>query len=254
MRGILNAGHGRDVPVFRTVGESFEVRAFRVSGPVALAGIGRIPATIEDRSITVSLRRRTSEEKIGRLRNGRFDHLRDLGRRAARWFSDNKLSLMNADPPLPDELGDRAQDNWRPLIAIADTISLAYGIRARQAALVISKEAESDDDGAAIMALGDVASIFKAKGVSRLSSVAIVAALVAVEERPWSEWRRGQPLTPNSLARLLRPFEIRPKQIRFAPKPAGAIKGYEAAPIFAAAARYVDRETPLEEEDLTEAM
>jgi hypothetical protein len=38
------------------------------------------------------------------------------------------------NPALPDELHDRAQDNWRLLIAIADTLSPAVGERARRAA------------------------------------------------------------------------------------------------------------------------
>jgi putative DNA primase/helicase len=129
MRGLLNAGHGRGGQVIRTVGEDFEPRAFKVWSPVVVAGIGRIPATIEDRSITISLRRRLPHEKIERLRTNRTGHLDVLGRRAARWVADNKTALADADPTLPDSLGDRERDNWRPLVAIADAISVAAGQR-----------------------------------------------------------------------------------------------------------------------------
>ena len=56
MRGMLNAGHRRGGAVIRSVGDDHEPRQFSVWGPVVLAGIGSIPSTIEDRSITINLR------------------------------------------------------------------------------------------------------------------------------------------------------------------------------------------------------
>jgi hypothetical protein len=102
------------------------------------------------------------------------------------------------------------------------------------------------------MALADVAAIFELKKVKRLSSEDLVTALIAMEDRPWGEWRRGAPLTKNSLARLLKPFGIKPKEIRFRPKPRPTAKGYEAEPIRMAKERYVDKETNLDEENVEE--
>jgi Protein of unknown function (DUF3631) len=55
-------------------------------------------------------------------------------------------------------------------------------------------------------------------------------------------------MTQNSLARLLKAFSIRPKQIRIDDKSA---KGYELKPILEANARYVeaDKQTSPEEVD-----
>jgi hypothetical protein len=39
---------------------------------------------------------------------------------AARWVKDNLEDLRSADPPIPVGLGDRAADNWTPLLAIVD--------------------------------------------------------------------------------------------------------------------------------------
>jgi hypothetical protein len=251
MRGLLNAGHSRSGQVIRTVGEDFEPRAFKVWGPVVVAGIGRIPATIEDRSITIALRRRLPDEKIDRLRTNRTGHLDVLLRRAARWVADHRTTLTDADPALPDNLGDREQDNWRPLVAISDAISPSLGGRVRAAAVKIAEE-EVDDDNAAIMALADVAAIFETTGMEKLSSHDLITALNNMEDRPWPEWKRGQPMTKNSLARLLKPFSIHPKQMRFAPKPAKTMKGYEAAPIKEAKGRYVDNEPKVSQEDIND--
>ncbi|MCX7313944.1 MAG: DUF3631 domain-containing protein [Alphaproteobacteria bacterium] len=249
MRGLLNAGHSRSGQVIRTVGDDHEPRAFKVWSPVVVAGIGRIPATLEDRSITIGLRRRLPNERIERLRSNRTGHLEVLGRRVARWVADNRNALIDADPVLPENLGDRAQDNWRPLVAIADEISTTLGERVRAAAIKMAEE-EMDNESAGIMALADVAGIFELKAKERLSSHDLITALTNMEDRPWSEWRRGQPLTKNGLARLLRPFGINPKQIRFEQPPRPTAKGYEAAPIREAKARYVDAEVHLDQEDI----
>jgi hypothetical protein len=156
---LLNAGHTRNGQVIRTVGEDFEPRSFSVAGPVIIAGIGRIPTTLEDRSITIPLRRRLKNEQIKRLRSNRTAHLDRLGRQAARWVADHIITLANADPELPGQLNDRQQDNWRPLIAITDAISDDLGKRTRQAAIAISSDDASEDDDVATMLLNDVAAI-----------------------------------------------------------------------------------------------
>ena len=42
----------------------------------------------------------------------------------------------------------------------------------------------------------------------------LVNELVKLEERPWCEWRKGNPLTQNGLAKILRTFAIHSKDIR----------------------------------------
>jgi putative DNA primase/helicase len=49
--GVIDSGHRRDGGVIRTVGENYEPRFFSTFAPVALAAIGGLPGTIEDRSI-----------------------------------------------------------------------------------------------------------------------------------------------------------------------------------------------------------
>ncbi len=230
MRGLLNAGHSRSGKVIRVVGDNHEPRAFSVWGAVVLAGIGEIPATIEDRSITIPLRRRRPDEIVERLRRNR-SHLDALARKAARWVADN-INRLGEDPALPEELHDRAQDNWRPLIAIADAIAPALGEAARRAACTLELDKEADD-GAGAELLVDVYAIFIAAGQDRLSSKYIVDELIKQADRPWATWRRGQPLTTNSLGRLLKPFEIRPKQIKSANG-----KGLDREPIVKAYERY----------------
>ena len=57
LRGILNDGHKRGGQTIRPVGENHEPRQFSTLGPAAIAMIGRLPDTLEDRSVSIALRR-----------------------------------------------------------------------------------------------------------------------------------------------------------------------------------------------------
>ncbi|NIU06397.1 MAG: hypothetical protein GWO40_19315 [Gammaproteobacteria bacterium] len=56
MLGILNRGHRRGGRVIRTVGDDREPRQFSTFAPAALAAIGRLPPTLQGRSIAVLAR------------------------------------------------------------------------------------------------------------------------------------------------------------------------------------------------------
>lgn len=79
MRGIINAGHCRaSATVLRNVETraGYEVRAFEVFGPMAIAAIGKLPGTIEDRAVKIAMRRRRPEALA--LSNGARVHLDTL--------------------------------------------------------------------------------------------------------------------------------------------------------------------------------
>ncbi|HKF96503.1 MAG TPA: DUF3631 domain-containing protein, partial [Gammaproteobacteria bacterium] len=81
-----------------------------------------------------------------------------------------------------------------------------------------------------------------------LPSADIVEALLRLEDAPWSEWRKGRELTAAGLARLLKPFDIKPKQHRYEDGRAG-ISSYE----FATFADTFERYLVAPEEEATEA-
>ncbi len=138
LRGALNAGHRRGGQMLRCEGDNNEVRAFKTFAPVALAGIGRLPGTLEDRSITIEMRRRKPTERVTRFQRDRTSDLDELASMAARWVADYEISLSAADPDIPETLHDRAADNWRPLLAIADLAGGNWPTLARQVAVRLS--------------------------------------------------------------------------------------------------------------------
>ncbi len=213
LRGILNGGHVRGAGVIRTEGDNHEPRRFSTWAPKAIALIGALPDTLADRSIPLRLRRKRPDEIVERLRLDRMDDLTIIKRQAARWAADNLDVLRGADPNVPIDLHDRAADNWRTMLAIADLAGGGWPDRARKTAMVFS----SDDNGemsAAVMLLADIRAIMSDPPVERSMSVDWVRALVAMEDRPWPEWKRGHPITTVQMARLLARFDIKPRAFR----------------------------------------
>jgi len=133
-----------------------------------------------------------------------------LRRQAARWAADNFEKLVDPDPDIPEVLNDRAADNWRPLLTIADLAGSRWPQRAREAACLLSGDGH-ESSSINVELLADIKAAFGDK--EAMSSADLVAALVADPERPWAEWRRGRPLTQRQLARLLKPFCVIPQTV-----------------------------------------
>ena len=69
LRGILNGGWTRGGCVHRIGGPQRDsLESFDVFCPKALAAIGGLPDTVADRSITLTLKRKTAEERVERFR------------------------------------------------------------------------------------------------------------------------------------------------------------------------------------------
>jgi hypothetical protein len=233
LRGILNSGHRSGGQVIRTVGDDFEPRAFSTHCPVAVAQIGKLPSTLADRSINVSMKRRSRDEAVSRFRIGRAPELDEIARKAARWIADNAAAIRKCEPDIPAAIFNRAADNWAPLFAIAEFVGSDASKRLRQAALATCGFEEEMSYNAELLA--DIREVFTENGSERISSADLVAALVAMTDRPWGECSHGKPLTQNQLARRLKAFELRPRIMRVNGIPA---KGYERDDFSDAFSRY----------------
>jgi hypothetical protein len=133
LRGLLNAGHRRGGIVLRCVGDNHEVRAFKACTPVVLCGIGELPGTLADRSITIRMERAKPGELSARFDPRYTETEQQLYRKLARWCADNRERLQRSDPVLPDGVFNRLADNWRPLFAIAEVAAWGWPKRCAEA-------------------------------------------------------------------------------------------------------------------------
>jgi putative DNA primase/helicase len=100
LRGILNSGHTKAAAnVIRNV--DHKPRRFSTWAPKAIATIGTLADTLEDRAVVVRLQRKppgATVERLGRRDNADFAALRS---QAARWAADNFDKLADPDPRCP---------------------------------------------------------------------------------------------------------------------------------------------------------
>lgn len=237
LRGLLNSGHVRSgATVLRTVGEDFEPRMFSTWAPKAVALIGPLPTTLEDRAILIRMRRRAPHEAVARLRLDRLAEFAPLCQRAARWARDNSQALREADPAVPEVLHDRAADNWRPLLAIAGQAGGEWPEQARRAALALSGAMAEGDSANGILLLSDLRDLFAGREADRLPSADIVRTLAAREDSPWAECKAGKPISQVQLANLLKPYGVAPRSMRFED---GTARGYFLGDLEDAFSRYL---------------
>lgn len=178
---------------------------------------------MESRSIVVHMKPRTAEEKVIRFRRRKVKPEAD--RLRARWEAFAKLhteGLADAEPQLPEELSDRAQEIWEPLLAIADIAGQEWGDRARAAAKELFATRGEYESSIGRRLLADIRTVFNdpvrddpvddVKGQA-IASGDLASALAAIEGAPWAEWGKDdKAISATKVARMLRPFDIRPGQ------------------------------------------
>jgi len=227
VRGILNSGFRRSgkTSLCVPVGKSFEVRDFNTFCAKCIAGIGKLPDTVADRSVPIHLQRKAHSEEVERFRERAVKKIAQPLRAAVEhWSRQNLTWLRNSHPELPRELSDRQQDTCEPLLAIADLAGDNWPQRARKAIVELQTGDAAKDESHGVRLLEDMRRVFRERNRDRLASRDLVEALAEFEGSPWAEWKNGKPMTTHQLARLLSGFRIVPKNIRF---DAVIAKGYE---------------------------
>jgi uncharacterized protein DUF3631 len=225
LRGLLNAGYRRGAVAHRMGGATNRtLETFAVFCPKAFAGIGDcLSDTIKDRSIPIRLKRRTRDEQVERYRLRDVEpEGHDLRDRLADWLEPQHDYIAASRPALPDELDDRAQDCWEPLLAIADLAG--WSDRARRAAVALSTGEERDDDSHTVVLLRDINAYFSGNGHDRVKTADLLAYLHAIEDSPWGDWY-GKTLSAHGLSRLLRSYRIQTMPVRV---DGATVRGYKA--------------------------
>jgi putative DNA primase/helicase len=214
LRGLINSGHTRNTAfVIRCTGDNHEPTSFNTFGAKLLVGIGNLPETIMDRAVVLRLRRKKQDEKMERIRKTPDSLFDELCRKQARFSADHSKTIADANPTIPENLNDREQDNWEPLLAIADAVGGHWPETARRAAVEFSQN-EDDQSSIAIQLLSDIRKVFSEKDIESISSVELIEALCADEERPWSTFKQGVKITARQLASKLSGFDIKSKSLR----------------------------------------
>jgi putative DNA primase/helicase len=246
LQGMINAGYSKGGFVLRSEasGDTYEPRTYSVFSAKSIAGIAlenHLGDATMSRGIIFNMRRKLRQEKVERFRNTdeEFAGIRSKLMRAS---VDLAERVRLASPPLPDELNDREQDNWEPLLCIAAGASERWLEIGTAAALALTPK--SVQGGTSNELLRDVRDVLA--GRHRINSVELVAELIQDEEKGWATYNRGRPITPRQLSKLLGVYGIGPKTVRTGPR---TTKGYDRDQFEDAFRRYLDDAAPETDED-----
>lgn len=220
IRQILNSGFKRGQVVTRCDGKNFEPKDFRIFCPVALAGIGTnaIPETVADRSIIIEMRRKFPNESIREFESDEVEEIFEPTRaRLAEWIKVHSRKFRPSRPEMPSDLNSRARDIWKPLFRVAECAGVEWHSKAWNASLVLSGgDTEPEEASLQLRLLSDAREVFVG---DRMATKELIQALQEFEEAPWRTLER---FTPNTLARMLRNYGVKPHAFA-----GGKVRGYE---------------------------
>jgi hypothetical protein len=226
LRSVINSGWTRGQGVPRCHPDTHEPEIFSTFAPKIVAMKGRnLPDTTLSRSIIITMRpRRASDPKehaadFDHLDNETFTRLRS---QLMRWVADNADAIVKATPEIPPGFHNRRRANWVPLLAIAEAGGGEWKTKAWTAARAIEAVAATFDPSIGVQLLWAIKVAFKereedenrTKDKDRITSVGLMRYLDADETAPWATYNKGKSISQRQIAGLLKPYGIRPRNIR----------------------------------------
>src|SRR5215468_9035957 len=185
--------------------------------PKAFAGIGALPEMLADRSIPIILEPITRFDKVRRFNLSRaLDEAEPIVNAVLEWSEKNFEALNQADSLAPEQfppgLSPRRLDMVEPLLQIAAQIGGPWPAKAREALAALFEQELAHDRRDRIKLLSDLRDAFAHHGnPERISTAALLDWLHTQPDQPWN---REGPITAQTLAFLLQPFDIRSRTQR----------------------------------------
>ena len=214
--GLLNDGYLRGGMVVRVSGDNHDVRAFDAFGFRAVAAIGSLWDTIEDRAIRILLSRKPREISLQSINIlDAMEEGVELARRACRWAQDNadEVAIAARNASRPHGMDDRACDCWAPLFAVASVAGAEWPERAEESAKALTRRDHDADRGEQM--IHDLRRVFAEHGNPEvISSGQVVEGLNRIETSPWGDYRHREGISPHKLAHLMKPFGVKPRKAR----------------------------------------
>ncbi len=142
--------------------------------------------------------------------------------------------LVKAKSELPDYLSNSERENWEPLFEIAMIAGDTWVNKAVQAAQAMSSTLHQDTIISQQL-LNDVYNVVKVRKSNKIRTKTLITCLSSFTDKPWATYDRGGKITSVQLAKLLKKFNIKSKNMRFKSSTKGdhksVKKGYEKSQI-----------------------
>lgn len=239
--GLINGGV-EDAAGSAHTGKQGQVVFRKIYGAKVFAMIGRPPETIFDRSIIVSMKRKSVKEVSAKVESKK-NHILHLNREVKQWCEANSDVFDEMRVAPLDVNNDRCRDNYEPLLRIAACISATIEKEARKAFIATADLQQATDDSGEQL-ISDIKRIFDDTQLTAISSVDLAMKLSRSQGSVWSTSNGNKAITPIRMAQMLELFEVSPKPIRIKGK---QVRGYSRESFEDAFSRYCIEDTVTEE-------
>jgi hypothetical protein len=209
LRAVLNAGHRRGATAGRGswVGGVLTSQDYPAYCAVALAGLGRLPPTIADRTVVIAMKKRKQNERVQPWRERvNASEAKALGELLKAWMARATVAWPKSMP-----VEDRAADVWEALVMVADAAGGHWPATVRTATIVLTSSNPQASMGVTL--LRDVQTVFGSN--DKMRSEQVVAQLLALPDSSWQHFHHNSATAFNALdlSRLLKDYGIQPKDV-----------------------------------------
>lgn len=213
-REMLNAGIEKDAKAMRCGGKDkdFTPQEFSIYSPKVFALIGDLDGVLASRCLPMRLKRKTDADRVLRFR------LREVKERGgkihdamAEWAVNNRERIEKVYSRLEplDIKDDRMADLLMPLQAVLSMAGLPTDLLEEYVRLVDERNREQEMQSLGVRLLIACRFVFRQEEFLRTET--LISLLCQRTEEPWNRLNNGQPITPEKLSSLLRPYDIKPR-------------------------------------------
>lgn len=245
---MLNHGHRKGANVWRCVGEESVPTSFDVYGPKAFASIGGVPETVASRSIRIRMQKKSDKDKVERLRiKTARTSAEPIRTEITEWVKANAPQVEKEYDQMKDLefVSAREADIWEPLFSICKILApdrIPELETCAKKLCNVKKSEESDEDAGTELIAFLRDSFWPTSSLPLAPTQTIVDFILQDPDSPWFEERV---VTGRWVAKMFRPFGIRPRKMRAGKD---TFRGYDEDE-FKAAYRYL----PEHEEQVEQA-
>jgi hypothetical protein len=209
LAGIINSGHSRaQAFVSRAnTGKEGGVKRYSTFYPKVIAGNGDFYDTLMSRSFTIYLERALASAKLENLDEFAIADLLFQGDRIQAWAL--KTKRISGYYEKLNWSSARAEDNARPLLAVAAALGENTLLLARDALEELQNLSAPATVNEQEVLLADIRNVFMERNTWLLATEDLITQLCRLEDKPWATIDKGGRISPHLLARSLKHFKLR---------------------------------------------
>lgn len=201
--------------------ERSSLREFSVFCPKVFAGVETLPSALAERCIPIDLKRKLSSEKVA---DWSWSYARTTAAPLLDWlkrWSELNMKTLAARAQLmamtpSDRFNVREREFVRPLLILAHLVEGKWLDNLNASLQWLKLRSGRDTATHGLQLLTDLRYVFNERqNPVFISSRELVADLREYESRPWRDWGKAPEF---AMARLLRPFGVRPTPQRISEK------------------------------------